>query len=155
MSKYSILKGTSAKLFISSNLWTLVFQLGSTTHLIRGMTALGVGRCWGVVVSLNYIRRTAGTNHCLLLLTSPTQDTTIFHLVLHFNFCQSLQELPFPLSLPPVVLQLCNRLCLILLWLILVLKNSLGFFCLFSQQEKLAGLHYIFMLLCFPKAQCS
>lgn len=31
----------------------------------------------------------------------------------------------------------------------------LGFFCLFSQWEKLAELPYIFMLLCFPKAQCG
>lgn len=41
MWKYSILKISFTKLFISSNLWTLVFQLGSTTRLTGGMTALG------------------------------------------------------------------------------------------------------------------
>jgi len=55
-----------------------------------------------VAGSLNHIRRTAVINHCLLL---PSEQHAggyqpASHLALHFNFCQSLHELPFPCRYP-------------------------------------------------------
>lgn len=93
------------------------------------------------------------TAYCYL--ANPTQDTTISHLVLHFNFYQSPQDHPFSCHYPWLLCSFATGFAFFFFfcdWLILVLKNSLGLFCIFSQQEKLAGLHYIFMLLHFPKA---
>lgn len=92
----------------------------------------------------------------------PTVTWQILHRTLPFpilsfilTFTKVPRIIPFPVITPGCSAALLQDLLFFFFfcdWLILVLKNSLGLFCIFSQQEKLAGLHYIFMLLHFPKA---
>lgn len=90
----------------------------------------------------------------------PAVTRQILHRTLPFptlsfilTFAKVSRSIPFPIITPGCSAALLQDLHLFFLWLILVLKNSLGLFCIFSQQEKLTGLHYILMFLHFPKAQ--